>query len=123
MTPPDETVPISALFFDDAGPHVVRAGFPSKGRAEVKLTPAKGQELRALLNTSIAQLGAVSGENRRRTPIPQSPPVPIETLLYQGRAALDRAVEIRNEIVSAKKPPSREKIEELLDLVVLAAAD
>ena len=123
MTPPDDTVPISALFFDDAGPHVVRAGFPSKGRGESKLTPAKGQELRALLNTSIAQLGAVSREARRRTPVPQPAPVPIDTLLYHGRAAIERALEIRNEIVAAKRPPTREKIEELLDLVVLAAAD
>jgi len=122
MTPPDDTVPISALFFDDAGPHVVRAGFPSKGR-EAKLTPAKGQELRALLNTSIAQLGAVSGETRRKTPVPQAAPVPIDTLVYHGRAALDRAVELRNEIVEAKRPPTREKIEELLDLVVLASTE
>jgi hypothetical protein len=122
MTPPDDTVPISALFFDDAGPHVVRAGFPSKGR-ESKLTPAKGQELRALLNTSIAQLGAVSGETRRKTPVPPAAPVPIDTLVYHGRAALDRAVELRNEIVEAKRPPTREKIEELLDLVVLASTE
>ncbi len=123
MTPPDDTVPISALFFDDAGPHLVRAGSPSKGRGEAKRTPAKGQELRALLNTSIARLGAVSGENRRRAPIPQSAPVPIDTLLYHGRAALERAAEIRNEIVAEKKPASREQIEEILDLVVLAATE
>lgn len=123
MTPPDDTVPISALFFDDAGPHVVRAGFTSQGRGEAKLTPAKGQELRALLNTSIAQLGAVSGETRRRTPVSQPAAVPIETLLYHGRAALDRALEIRNEIVGGGKPPSREKVEELLDLIALAATD
>ncbi len=123
MTRSDDTVPISALFFDDAGPHVVRAGYPSKGRAESKLTPARGQELRALLNTSIAQLGAVSGETRRKTPVPPPAPVPIDSLLYHGRGALDRAVEIRNEIVATQKPPTREKIEELLDLVKLATTE
>lgn len=76
-----------------------------------------------MLNTSIAQLGAVSGETRRKTPIPAAPPVAISTLLYRGRAALGRALEIRNAIVGANRPPTREQVEELLDLVALAATD
>ena len=123
MSHSDDTIPISALFFDDAGPHVVRAGFPSRRVVDPRITPAKGQELRALLNTSIAQLGAVSGETRRKTPIPPPAPVAIGTLLYRGRAALDRALEIRNAIVGANRSPGREQVEELLDLVALAATE
>ncbi|MEO8192250.1 MAG: hypothetical protein ABI681_00265 [Gemmatimonadales bacterium] len=125
MPDTDDLVPISDLFFDGPGPHVVRAGFTSQTAAEAKFTPARGLELRALLNTSISQLGAVSGETRRRTPtpIPLPPPVDIDTLVYRGRAALERAVEIRNEIRNSGRPPRRSAIEELLDLVEQAAKE
>lgn len=118
----DELPPISTLFFDDPGPHVVRAGFPS-GSARAAYTPARGQELRALLTTSITQLGAVSGEIRRKTPIPLPPPVAIDTLLYRGRAALDRALAVREEILAAGTPHDALAVQELLDLVVLASTD
>ena len=122
MTATDEIVPISELFFDGPGPHVVRAGFPPRN-ASGKYTPARGQELQALLNTSIVQLGAVSGEARRRTPIRPQPAVSIDTLLYRGRAALERALEVREAIVAGGAEQSREHIEELLDLVALAATE
>jgi hypothetical protein len=118
----DETIPISSLFFDDQGPHVVRAGFTRPARTET-YTPARGTELRALLDTSIVQLGAVSGSIRRRTPVPVPPPVAIDTLLYRGRAALDRALEIRRSVLELGAPPDRETIGELLDLVALAATE
>lgn len=119
----EEILPISALFFDDAGPHVVRAGYaPAAGSPQH--TPARGSELRALLNTSITQLGAVSGEiGRRKTPVPQPPAVAIETLLFRGKAALQRALEIREEIIAGGTSPDRETIDELLDLVALASSD
>ncbi len=123
MTQGDDAVPISSLFYNDAGPHVVRAGYPSRESAALKPTPARGQELRALLNSSIAQLGAVSGETRRRTPPPMPAPVPIESLLYSGRAALDRALEVRNAIVASGGTAPSEMIEELLDLIVLANSE
>jgi hypothetical protein len=87
MTDGRDVVPISSLFYDGPGPHVVRAGFPSaKPPAAERYTPARGQELRALLDTSITQLGAVSGAVRRKTPtLPL--PVAIETLLYRGESA------------------------------------
>lgn len=123
MTSSDSIVPISTLFFDGPGPHVVRAGFPSEGKPAAKYTPARGHELQALLNTSIVQLGAVSGETRRRTPAPLPPPVGIETLLYRGDSALMRALEVREEIVGAGSPASEDQVAELLDLVALAATD
>lgn len=111
----DELVPISDFFFDDPGPHVVRAGSA--------YTPARGQELRKLLNTSIVQLGAVSGQSRRKTPAPMTAAVGIDSLLYRGRAALVRALEVREEIVASGTEQSHEQIEELLDLVALAATE
>ncbi len=49
--------------------------------------------------------------------------VPIEALLYRGRAALDRARALRDALRSApgRPSPSREVLDELLDLIDLAA--
>jgi hypothetical protein len=124
MPEPQDLIPISSLFFDGPGPHVVRAGFPSaKPPRSPSFTPARGQELRALLDTSITQLGAVSGAAvRRKTPtLPL--PVAIETLLYRGDAALRKALELREEIVATKGEVPRAKLDELLDLVALAATE
>ncbi len=118
----DELPPISALFFDDPGPHVVRAGFATAA-GRPRYTPARGQELHALINTSIAQLGAVSGEGRRKTPAPLPPPVPIDTLLYKGRAALDRARELRNEVIASGRRADDDAVGELLDLIALASTE
>lgn len=118
----EELPPISSLFFDGPGPHVVRAGFPTASGPSVH-TPARGRELRALLDTSITQLGAVSGEIGRKTPVHQPAPVAIDALLYRGRAALHRALEVREEIISQGVSPGQEKIEELLDLVALASTE
>lgn len=123
MTSGDDIIPISSLFFDGPGPHVVRAGFAPRGGAVSTYTPARGQELQALLNTSISQLGAVSGENIRKTPVRVPPPVAIDTLLYRGRAALDRALEVREEIMQSGPQGMQERVEELLDLVALAATE
>jgi hypothetical protein len=54
--------------------------------------------------------------------IPDEAIVPIETLLYRGKAALARARELKAEMLSGRTPP-RETIEELFDLLDLAIAD
>ncbi len=148
----DDLIPISRLFFDDAGPHIVSVtdshrdfggttlappdsvpitdhhtpravtpitATPVAGGA--RYTPARGRELHDLLGASIAQLGAVSG-GTRKTPAPP-PPVPIDTLLYRGRAALERALEIRAVARYTGEPPTSETIDELLDLIGLAAEE
>jgi hypothetical protein len=121
----DELIPISRLFFDDAGPHIVSVS-TSQGDAggttlAARYTPARGRELHDLLGTSIAQLGGVSG-GRRRTPAPP-PPVSIDTLLYRGRAALERALEIRAAARQTGQRPASDTIDELLDLIGLAAEE
>jgi len=124
----DEVIPIEQLFFTDAGPHVLNGGSTldtpataaSAAGAE-RATPSRGQALSDLLGTAITRLDSVSGGARRRKP--GSPPAPIETLLYSGRAALDRALEIRNEVRATGIAPPRDVVEELLDLVALAATE
>ena len=59
-------IPISQFFFDDDGPHVV-----ATQPAPARYTPARGLELQNLIGTTIAQLGAVSGGTRKTpTPLP-----------------------------------------------------
>jgi len=114
-----ELIPISELFYDDAGPHVVSADSVALNPA--RFAPARGRELQDLLGTSIAQLGGVSGVHRRTPSAPA--PVAIESLLYHGRAALDRAIEIGTELRQTDEMPDRETIEELLDLIQLAVEE
>ena len=49
--------------------------------------------------------------------------MPIESLLYRGRAALDRAVEIRDAMRRAGPPTDPDALEELFDLLELARAE
>jgi len=120
----EDLIPIAELFYDDAGPHILARATPA-GEAlrhtPPRHTPARGRELQDLLGTSILQLGGVAGATRK-TPTPAPPPVAIETLLYRGRAALERALEIRSAILGGAAL-SAETIEELLDLIALAAEE
>ncbi|HEY8166809.1 MAG TPA: hypothetical protein VIF83_14750 [Gemmatimonadaceae bacterium] len=117
MTSDTAVIPISDLFYDDAGPHIVSAGAIPLNPA--RFSPARGRELQDLLGASIAQLGAVSGI--RRTPA--SALVPIENLVYRGRAALERAIEIGQEARDSGTLPTPDKVEELLDLIQLAVEE
>jgi hypothetical protein len=98
----------------------------------VVATPASGQALVALLETSISGLHdfvadavdapapaavAAPAPSRRGT----SDTVPIETLVYRGRAALDRAREVRDQLrgTSAPDPLLLSELYDLLDLAVL----
>jgi hypothetical protein len=56
-------------------------------------------------------------------PLPEDDVVPIEALLYRGRAALDRAVEIRDDLRSRPTPADATALEELFDLLELARAE
>lgn len=113
----DDVIPISSLFFDDAGPHILGTVIAPPARH----TPARGRELHDLIGTTIAQLGGVSG-GTRKTPTPALPMVAIESLLYRGRAALDRALEIRAARATGELLDP-DAVEELLDLIALAAEE
>ena len=49
--------------------------------------------------------------------------VPIDELLYRGRAALERAAALRAELLYIDTTPPREVVEELFDLIELALAE
>lgn len=85
-------------------------------------TPS-GRNLAALLDSGIASLGQQLSARPLSNPVPivDEALVPIETLLYRGRAALDRMLAVRNDVRAANRPASPDEMSELLDLIELAA--
>jgi chemotaxis protein histidine kinase CheA len=82
-----------------------------------------GRQLHDYLQNGIAGFGALeSTPLSSPAVIPDETIVPIESLLYRGKAALDRARELKGEML-AERSPKRETIEELFDLLDLAVAD
>jgi outer membrane biosynthesis protein TonB/HPt (histidine-containing phosphotransfer) domain-containing protein len=112
------------------------AGAPPDGMSGIG-QPASGRRLHELLESSIAGISrlqdAATGGGARTRPAPDrvaavaparrtpADVVPVESLLYEGRAALGRALELREEIRRAGGPPSSEQLAELFDLLDLAA--
>jgi chemotaxis protein histidine kinase CheA len=78
----------------------------------------------SLIDSTIAALESL-GDIRfaEPTPIAEDTVVPIESLLYRGRAALDRAVEIRDELKRGGTHSDPEALDELFDLLELARAE
>jgi hypothetical protein len=78
----------------------------------------------ALIDLSLAALDSLtSAPWLEQEEIPEETIVPIESLLYRGTAALDRAIEIRDEIRRADSPGDTDALEELFDLLELARAE
>jgi len=78
----------------------------------------------SLIDSTIAALESLGGIRfAEPTPIPEDTVVPIESLLYRGRAALDRAVEIRDELKRGGTYSDPEALDELFDLLELARAE
>jgi hypothetical protein len=83
-----------------------------------------GKDLYALLESGIDEIGKLRDR-------PLTPPmplgtdeiVPIASLLYRGMAALERARTLRDEVRASGGAPSTEIVDELVDLVALAAAE
>ena len=97
---------------------------PRAGNGARSRTPS-GRDLAALLDSGIASLGQQLAERPLSNPVPivDEALVPIEALLYRGRAALDRMLAVRNDVRAANRPASPDEMAELLDLIELAAAD
>jgi len=57
------------------------------------------------------------------TPLAEDDVVPIGHLLYRGRAALDRAIELRDQLRQSRTPNDPTALDELFDLLELARAE
>jgi chemotaxis protein histidine kinase CheA len=92
--------------------------------AVVAVAASRASALVNLLDAGIRGLGTL-----RHTPlippaaIEEQPIVPIDRLLYRGRAALNRAREIRDEVRTSSGPVSPTDLDELFDLLDLALTD
>lgn len=89
---------------------------PPQPSAPRRTPPARGQELRALLDVSVSQLSG----SFTQTEIPAEF-VPIEALMYRGEAALARAQEIGRRLRERGARASPEETAEILDLIELAS--
>lgn len=145
--PEDVIVPISELFYSDAGPHIIEVAASPRTTFEQRLRekqtrppqpapppaysppppnrPAhggaglRGAALRDALGSSLATMHSLE---RPGEPMPPQT-VPIQSLLYRGQSAVNRSRELRAQILAATTPPSRDTIAELCDLVELASAE
>ena len=88
-------------------------------------TPAPGSvALDELLDRGIRTLGTLP-----KTPLsnpvalPEQPPVPIDVLLYRGRAAVERARTLRDEARRSGAPMNADQLAELFDLIDLALTE
>jgi chemotaxis protein histidine kinase CheA len=149
----DIILPISQLFYNDDGQHVVYVAPNPKTHSEQQLretggigpgtlspdvkrvptparqasaaaakTPARGQDLRDALSSSLAAMRGLETRNSGSQP-PATELVPIQDLLYRGRSAIERAAEIRRALKKAGNAPTRALVDELVDLVELASTE
>src|SRR6185503_16874856 len=154
----DLIIPISQLFFNDEGPHIIYVAPNPKTHYEQQLreqgggigpgtlspevkrvptpsrevppappaakghTPARGQELKDMLNSSLATMRSLESRHSGPQP-PAGELVPIQTLLYRGQRAIERAAEIRRALKKSGTPPTRALVDELVDLVELASEE
>lgn len=127
ITPPRITQPrpvVTTSSPSEPSPSISPGPPHPPAHARVFEAPGKPTPRRSLENT-IAAFEFLS-EERLAEPVAiaeEKNVVSIDTLLYRGRAALDRAAELRDAIRDSGAPPSPEMIDELLDLVDLARAD
>ena len=93
-------------------------------RARQATTPPSGTELHSLLETGIAGLAPL-GEMHLAEPVvgDEDDVVPIDDLLFRGRDALVRATEISAAFRAADSSPDADTLNELYDLLQLAAAE
>lgn len=82
-------------------------------------TPPRGRDLQSLISEGLAGFEGMELESSPEAVTGGL--VPIESLLYSGRAALARAREIRAAQAAASREPTPEELDELMDLMELAA--
>ncbi|MEA2762379.1 MAG: hypothetical protein QOD47_1663 [Gemmatimonadaceae bacterium] len=149
----DVILPISQLFHNDDGPHVIYVApnpkthyeqqlretghiGPGKLSPEVKRMPTPAEARAAseaktpprgkeLRDVLNSSLATMrSLETRNSGPQPQAAElVPIQALLYKGQRAIERAAEIRRALKKSGATPTRALVDELVDLVELASTE
>ena len=137
QSPPARASDVSAAPPAPALPNVgVPASSPAPTRAPAPPVPAaasaplapaaatpsvSGDILAHALDGSIASLGRLESKPMSEpTPMKEQPLVPIDALLYRGRAAIQRAIELREELRRTGGPLPPSALDEIFDLLDLA---
>ena len=94
---------------------------PGPVEEDARTTP-RGQDLHSLISEGLAGFAGMELESPGSTAAAAAGLVPIESLLYTGRAALARAREIRAAQAAAAREPTPEELDELMDLMELATS-
>ncbi|HEY6219259.1 MAG TPA: hypothetical protein VIV65_04320 [Gemmatimonadaceae bacterium] len=109
----DNVIPISDLFYAD-GQGIVSGGVPASKMALSDMLSTGLESLeKSLVNSPL-----VSAVSSGPTMI-----VPVETLTYRGRSALERANTLREQIKASGNPASQTTLDEVFDLIGLALKD
>lgn len=106
-------VPIQQLFYSDAGPHIVSGGTPKEATSRSDLL---GRGIDALDNLTMKPIATPAAFGAIEV-------VPVETILYRGRAALERAAAIREQIKASGGVAAPAALDEMYDLIGLALKD
>lgn len=77
-------------------------------------------QLAAALDSSIAAFDSIAMERLAEPAAVTEDAIPVDALFYRGRAALDRAIELRDSLRKAGGVPKPEVLEEIYDLLDLA---
>ena len=118
---PDPVAAPKPVAVPELDPVPVRAATPARPK-----TPAQAivSAAASLIDMSLAALDSfTSAPWLEPEQIPEEAIVPIESLLYRGTAALDRAIEIRDELRRTESAADPTALEELFDLLELARAE
>lgn len=93
---------------------------PPSAPPSVPVSAPPSAPLSAPLSGVIAAFDSLASE-RLAEPVPLDlGVVPVDSLLYRGRSALDRAIELRDQLRQAGGPPAPDVLEEIYDLLDLA---
>ncbi|MEO6332233.1 MAG: hypothetical protein ABIV11_09405 [Gemmatimonadaceae bacterium] len=107
-----------------APPSPARTPTPPQARplaGDERATP-RGQDLHSLISEGLAGFEGMDLDTPAAPAATAGALVPIESLLYTGRAALARAREIRAAQAAAEREPTPDELDELMDLMELATA-
>ena len=125
LAPDDDIVDVASLAPDDEAVDVATLapdGEPSLVAAGADGAATSGDALHAMLEQGLAGLSGLD-ETPLAEPIvvADDVTVPVEDLLYRGKDALDRAIELRDAMRAAGGTPDPAMLAELFDLLELAA--
>lgn len=120
------TEPKLSTMFGGGAPPVPRPSRPAappREPAGATGGATKGADLQALLASGIAGLNMLDKEPFSQPADIEEEMLPITHFLYRGRAALERAIELRNEIRQRGSAPESSELDELFALLDLATAE